>query len=66
MQIDKCPIDYVSYTNRDPTWIRPELIAEIKFSDWTEEKIMKAPIFLRFREDKSPRDVYFIGKLHKT
>ena len=41
MQIDKSPIDYVPYTNRDPTWIRPELIAEIKFSDWTEEKIMR-------------------------
>ena len=46
---EQCPIDYVPYTNRDPTWIRPELVAEIKFSDWTEEKIMRAPIFLRFR-----------------
>jgi bifunctional non-homologous end joining protein LigD len=62
MQIDKCPIDYVPYTNRDPTWIRPELIAEIKFSDWTEEKIMRAPIFLRFREDKSPRDCFIEGE----
>ena len=62
MQIDKSPIDYVPYTNRDPTWIRPELIAEIKFSDWTEEKIMRAPIFLRFREDKSPRDCFIEGE----
>ena len=62
MRIDKCPIDYVPYTNRDPTWIRPELIAEIKFSDWTEEKIMRAPIFLRFREDKSPRDCFIEGE----
>ena len=62
MRIDKCPIDYVPYTNRDPTWIRPELVAEIKFSDWTEEKIMRAPIFLRFREDKSPRDCFIEGE----
>lgn len=62
MRIDKCPIDYVPYTNRDPTWIRPELITEIKFSDWTEEKIMRAPIFLRFREDKSPRDCFIEGE----
>jgi bifunctional non-homologous end joining protein LigD len=62
MRIQKCPVDYVPYTNRDPTWIRPELVAEIKFSDWTEEKIMRAPIFLRFREDKVPRDCLIEGE----
>src|SRR5215211_1163866 len=56
MRIEKCPSDYVPYTNRPPVWIRPELVAEIKFSDWTSEKIMRAPIFLRFREDKTPKD----------
>src|SRR5918995_6756111 len=61
MRIDKQPIDYVPYTNRDPIWIRPELVAEIKFSSWTEEKIMRAPIFLRFREDKVPRDCLIEG-----
>ena len=62
MRIDKCPIDYVPYTNRDPIWIGPELVAEIKFSDWTGEKIMRAPIFLRFREDKLPRDYLIEGE----
>jgi bifunctional non-homologous end joining protein LigD len=62
MRIDKQPIDYVPYTNRDPIWIRPELVAEIKFSSWTEEKIMRAPIFLRFREDKVPRDCLIEGE----
>src|ERR671911_898876 len=61
MRIEKCPIDYVPYTNRPPVWIRPELVAEIKFSGWTEEKIMRAPIFLRFREDKVPRDCLIEG-----
>jgi bifunctional non-homologous end joining protein LigD len=62
IQIDKRPIDYLPYTNRDPIWIRPELVAEIKFSGWTEEKIMRAPIFLRFREDKVPRDCLIEGE----
>ena len=62
MRIDKCPVDYVPYTNRDPIWIRPELVAEIKFSDWTNEKIMRAPIFLRFREDKIPRECLIEGE----
>src|ERR687895_795954 len=62
MKVEKCPIDYVPYTNRDPTWIRPELVAEVKFSDWTDEKIMRAPIFLRFREDKAPKDCLIEGE----
>jgi bifunctional non-homologous end joining protein LigD len=62
LRVDKCPIDYVPYTNRDPTWVRPELVAEIKFSDWTSEKIMRAPIFLRFREDKAPKDCLIEGE----
>nr|MDQ3975779.1 hypothetical protein [Thermoproteota archaeon] len=62
MRIDKCPVDYVPNTNRDPIWIRPELVAEIKFSDWTNEKIMRAPIFLRFREDKIPRECLIEGE----
>src|SRR5918996_895859 len=62
MRIEKCPVDYVPYTNRDPIWIRPELVAEIKFSDWTNEKIMRAPIFLRFREDKVPRECLVEGE----
>ena len=60
--IEKCPIDYVPYTNRPPVWIRPELVAEVKFSDWTSEKIMRAPIFLRFREDKAPKDCLIEGE----
>ena len=53
---DSCPIRYVPYTNRDPVWVRPELVAEVKFHGWTNDRIMRAPIFLRLREDKSPNE----------
>ena len=56
MKIEKCPVDYIPYTNRDPVWIEPKLVTEVKFSDWTQEKIMRAAIFLGFREDKSPEE----------
>lgn len=49
-----CPLDSVPYTNSKPTWLRPELVAEVKFSGWTQDNIMRAPIFLRFRYDKQP------------
>ena len=56
MIVDSSPIKYVPYTNREPTWIRPELVAEVKFSSWTNDRIMRAPIFLRLRDDKSPNE----------
>ncbi|HKG70499.1 MAG TPA: non-homologous end-joining DNA ligase, partial [Nitrososphaeraceae archaeon] len=51
-----CPIDTVPYTNSKPTWLRPELVAEVKFIGWTQDMIMRAPIFLRFRYDKQPTE----------
>jgi bifunctional non-homologous end joining protein LigD len=56
IRIEKCPIDNVPHTNRETTWVRPVLVVEIKFSDWTAEKIMRAPIFIGFRQDKNPQD----------
>jgi bifunctional non-homologous end joining protein LigD len=64
MKVEKCQISYVPYTNRDPVWIKPELVAEIKFSNWTSEK-MRAPIFLRFREDKMPKDCIIEEEIEK-
>jgi len=56
MKIESCPIRYVPYTNREPVWVRPELVVEVKFHGWTNDRIMRAPIFLRVREDKSPSE----------
>jgi len=56
MKIEKCPVDYIPYTNREATWITPELVAAVKFNDWTQEKSMRAPIFVGFREDKKPEE----------
>jgi bifunctional non-homologous end joining protein LigD len=56
IRIEKCPVEHVPYTNREPFWTQPELVVEIKFSNWTSGKIMRSPIFLRVREDKTPKE----------
>jgi bifunctional non-homologous end joining protein LigD len=56
IRIEKCPVEHVPYTNREPFWTQPELVVEIKFSNWTSGKIMRSPIFLRVREDKMPKE----------
>src|ERR671919_1231461 len=62
MRIDKPLIDHIPYINGKPTWIKPQIVAEIKFDNWTNEKILRAPIFQRFREDKSPEDCTVQGE----
>lgn len=38
-------------------WVRPELLAQIKFSEWTETDSMRHPVFLGLRDDKSAKKV---------
>ena len=45
---------------RETAWVKPELVAEIKFTEWTQPSEatakLRAPVFLRLRPDKSPED----------
>ena len=38
-------------------WVEPKLIAEIKFSEWTQDGRLRAPVFQGFREDIAPEEV---------
>jgi len=38
-------------------WVRPELLAQIKFSEWTETGSMRHPVYLGLREDKPAKKV---------
>jgi bifunctional non-homologous end joining protein LigD len=41
----------------NPTaWIRPEVVCEVKFSSWTEERHLRAPVFLGLRNDAQAKD----------
>ena len=42
-------------------WVKPELVAEIKFTEWTHETAegglkLRAPVFMGLREDKDPKE----------
>lgn len=42
---------------RGATWIRPELVAEVEFTEWTGDGMLRHPSFQGLREDKPARDV---------
>jgi len=43
--------------NVPATWVEPLLVCEVTFAEWTDEGIMRMPIFLGIREDKEPTSV---------
>jgi len=58
IRIEKPAIDNIPYVNHKPVWIKPNLVVEVKFSEWTQDKIMRAPIFVRLRDDKNPKECF--------
>jgi len=38
-------------------WVRPELVAEVKFLTWTEDNLLRQVVYEGLREDKPAREV---------
>jgi bifunctional non-homologous end joining protein LigD len=51
-----CPFAEVPKTNEKVRWVRPKLVAEVEFAEWTEDGRMRQPIFMGLRPDKDARD----------
>jgi bifunctional non-homologous end joining protein LigD len=39
------------------TWVKPQLVAEVKFTEWTSSGEMRHPVYLGLRKDKQAKDV---------
>jgi bifunctional non-homologous end joining protein LigD len=56
---EACPFDPPPPrpVQRTARWVRPELVAEITFAEWTGEGILRHPSYIGTRDDKDPLDV---------
>ena len=43
--------------NAPTQWVKPEVVAEVKYQSWTDDGSLRAPVFLRLRDDIDPRGV---------
>jgi bifunctional non-homologous end joining protein LigD len=56
---NECPFEKCPKGNMPVTWVKPKLVCEIKFAEWTKDRIARQPIFMGLRVDKKAKDVRF-------
>ncbi len=54
---EDCPFGETPPSNAPALWVRPELVARVKFAQWTDDGHLRAPSFLGLREDIPPSEV---------
>src|SRR5207248_3185117 len=57
LQTRACPFVEKPPLNAPTTWVKPELVAELKFHEWTGDGALRAPVFLRLRDDIDVKSV---------
>ena len=61
LRVDGSPLHEVPKMPRvrkgDVVWVKPQLVAEVKFAEWTHDGHLRAPVYLGLREDKAADEV---------
>jgi bifunctional non-homologous end joining protein LigD len=53
-----CPFDVPPPETNEPAhWVKPKLVAQVRFTEWTDEGRLRHPAYLGLRDDKAPKDV---------
>lgn len=59
LEIDRCPFSTRPKTNARAHWVSPSLVARVKFTHWTGDRHLRAPILLGLRDDVAPKECRF-------
>jgi bifunctional non-homologous end joining protein LigD len=58
--IDTSPFAMKPPSNEKPHWVRPELVAQVRFTEWTNEGLLRHPVYLGLRDDVDPGTVVVV------
>ncbi len=58
LEVDQLAIENAP-TDKNIRWLRPRLICEVKFANWTNDGIMRHASFVGLRSDKKPESIHF-------
>ena len=55
---DQCPFTGgAPPVGREHHWVRPELVCEVRFTEWTADGLLRHPVYLGLHSDRRPEDV---------
>jgi bifunctional non-homologous end joining protein LigD len=54
--VPTCRLDKTPRTSEPATWVKPELVCEVRFSEWTSEGMLRHPAYQRLRTDQTIED----------
>ncbi len=57
LEIKSSPFVETPKANERPHWVKPELVAQVKFTEWTTDGRLRHPVYLGLRDDKKAKDV---------
>jgi bifunctional non-homologous end joining protein LigD len=57
LAVDKAPVEVPRPDRKGAHWIKPKLVAEIAFTEFTDDGILRHPSFMGLREDKPASQV---------
>ena len=57
LQRDTSPFAEKPPLHRPTTWLKPVLVVEVTYSEWTAAGALRAPVFVRLRDDVAPESV---------
>jgi bifunctional non-homologous end joining protein LigD len=49
-------------SEKGTSWVEPVLVCEVEYTERTEEGLLRQPVFLRFRDDKTPEECVGSGE----
>jgi bifunctional non-homologous end joining protein LigD len=53
----RSPFDADVELHRPTRWLEPRLVAEVSFTEWTPDGLLRAPVFVRLRDDVAAADI---------
>ena len=57
LEINESPFSVRIKTNERAHWVKPALVAQVKFTEWTADGVLRHPVYLGLRDDKKAEDV---------
>ncbi len=62
LKTSECPFAEKPSTREQAFWVKPELVARVKFSDWTQDRHLRAPRFLGLEDGRDPKACTFAAE----